>query len=91
MTSTWWAITTAAAFGQFTLAWRLREFGALTVASFTANPGLALTAQAAVLYFAGTTLAGTTVSVAAGTAVLFVAERFRRAREARDEIRNQED
>ena len=75
MTRAWWEITTAAAFGQFTLAWHVaREHGTkiLTVLG-AAPPGLALLVQAVVLYVAGTSLGGTAVSFLAGFAALLAA------------------
>lgn len=83
MTAVWWEITLAASFGAFVTGWRMRrDLG------HGAEPALALIAQGAVLWLAGTSLPGTFASFAAGTAVLFatmwVSRRWREHRDGED-------
>jgi hypothetical protein len=83
MSTAWWLITSAAAFGwAATILPLLPQVGASHVIALSRPPGAALTAQALVLWGAGTSVTGTVLSFAAGFAVMAVAARIQRRRES---------
>ena len=71
MTASWWLITSAAAFGwAVTTVPLMRLLGARDAVTISQPPGAALTAQALVLWGAGTSVTGTCLSFAAGLAAM---------------------
>jgi hypothetical protein len=85
MSTAWWEITSAVAFGGFVLWWPLyRQFGVHLGQG--AGPGMAALVQAVVLWLAGTSFGGVMISLIAGGAVLpavMRAERWHRERQER--------
>ena len=84
MTPLWWEITGAAAFGQVTLVWSLREAGPFELLRLTRDPGLALLVQAVALLLLGTSATGIALSFAFGAGTLLVAGRLHRHRDDDD-------
>jgi hypothetical protein len=77
VSTSWWLITSAAAFGwAATVIPLLRPLGARHAAAICQPPAAALTAQGLVLWGAGTSVTGTCLSFAAGLAAMAVAMRI---------------
>jgi hypothetical protein len=77
MSTAWWLITSASAFGwAVTVIPLIRLLGARDVMSICQPPGAALTAQALVLWADGTTVTGACLSFAAGLAAMAVTARI---------------
>lgn len=82
MTSAWWAITTAVAFGQFTLWWPMyRQYGVHLGQGL--GPVLGAIVQAVVLLFSGTSFGGVMTSLIAGSAVVLITVRIEERRRQR--------
>jgi hypothetical protein len=79
MSTTWWLITSAAAFGwAVTVIPLIRLLGGEHVIRISQAPGAALMAQGLVLWGTSTSVTGTCLSFAAGLAAMAVSVKIQR-------------